>query len=64
MCPPIGACPAVYDTDEGILVVGQGVDAFMYDGLSERVAEDELVVLIPKELLEKIRKGNINGIHD
>lgn len=64
MCPPFGACPAVYDSADGYLVVGVEVDASKYAGLSNRIAPNEKVVCIPKELLEKIRKGDIYGIHD
>jgi len=51
-CPPFGACPAVYEVDEGFVVVGKKVENELFDGLSDKVGPDEEAVLVPANLFD------------
>ena len=49
----IGACPAIFKTTKGSYVlVGKRVDAKKV-GIANRVAKDEFVIEVPRDLIDK-----------
>lgn len=55
-CIEGGACPSVFVTnDETLLIVGKVLDRALLAQLPEgRVAEDELVIEVPKTLISRL----------
>jgi hypothetical protein len=48
----IGACPAVFRSDQGtFVVIGRKIEASVFRSLSGRVGPDEAVIEIPEGLL-------------
>jgi hypothetical protein len=53
-CIP-GSCPAVFENDNGdYVIIGKRPSDDTLEELSDRIGEDELAVIIPAELLEKL----------
>lgn len=52
----VNICPAVYITEKGdkLAIVGTKVDNLEELGISEKVGENEQVVMIDKEILKQI----------
>ena len=49
----VGACPAIFETDENSYVlIGKKIDADKL-GIGKRVADDEVVVEVPRRLIDK-----------
>ena len=48
-----GLCPAIFETDENSYVlIGKKIDADKL-GIGKRVADDEVVVEVPRRLIDK-----------
>ncbi len=54
MCGGTGCCPAVFDDGDGYVIVGKVVSADTIDALKGRVAGDELVIKVPKGMIDKL----------
>lgn len=53
----LGPCPALFQVEEGYLVIGEVVSPKLYSGkLKSRISENEVLIKIPKTLLKNLRK--------
>ena len=61
MCPPFGTCPDIYQGKEGTpqennyIIVGKLIDSSEF-GLEGRVGEGEVLISIPKRLIDEKRE--------
>jgi len=53
----IGACPAVFESDRGtLIVIGRKADGEIVSAMTGRAGSDELIIEIPKELILLVAK--------
>ena len=53
-CWPFPGCPAIFETDDGhYILVGKQKDATSL-GIKYRVSEDEVVIEVPKHLIDRM----------
>jgi hypothetical protein len=54
-CGPIGGCPAIFETNKGsYALIGKKLDSGKF-GISKRVGKDEVLIEVPKKLIDKKR---------
>ena len=51
----VGPCPAIFDSKEGYLIIGTKLDQKEF-GLEKKVAEDEVLIRVPKRLIDEMQR--------
>jgi hypothetical protein len=54
-CGPIAGCPAIHEYKEKYLIIGKVENAKEF-GLVKKVGEGEILISVPKELINKMNK--------
>ena len=53
----IGACPTIFETDSGFVIVGNNLDGAELPGsIAEKVGAGERAVYVPKALLRELQR--------
>ena len=50
----VGMCPAVFECQDGVLIVGKKVEAVPKD-VESKIGPDETVILVPLKLLQDLK---------